>query len=246
MLGLAAATLVIAALSGVQTKHVTLYNSQAHAKASQRSATALAVGSVEQSPSRTHTNSSPDFVEPDGSTPPLALPSDQSRQLVREVYSDLIVELELSPDTIERFLDVVAEDWTDPPSVISSKKHVEDIVVESELRTLLGYDNFLKYEAYQTTLEERNVIRGLEREIAASGATPLNDEIAKRLLAVLLEEHSAIPPRNTEETRSARLQYIDLYEEAVLRRAEFILDDAQLIVLRNRFERAKNRRYAQR
>lgn len=171
----------------------------------------------------------------------LQVPRSQKLTLLRETYADLLSDLSLGTEGSERFLELIADDWNDGESPYRS------LDGESyELMALLGNERFRRYEAYQRTLEQRMVVRGLEQELAVSNIEPLGETRKNNLLELLIEEHSAIPPRRSDQLstrdKQERIEQLEYYEQRALQRAEFLLTEAQWATLRTRLERSQHQR----
>ncbi|MFN2604245.1 MAG: hypothetical protein ABR582_16010 [Gemmatimonadaceae bacterium] len=124
----------------------------------------------------------------------------------KQIYGDFIKDSHLSDEQVERFLNLFLDEdmrqFDEGTNFFNGNGNSREAdakewatrkaELDKQLKELLGENGFAKWETYEKTTGERQIMVDLREQIAI-GSTPLRDDQAQALLQILLEERARAP-----------------------------------------------------
>lgn len=124
----------------------------------------------------------------------------------KQIYGEFIKESKLSDKQAERFLDLFLDEdmrqFDEGTNFFNGTGNSREAdarewatrkaELDKQLKELLGENGFAKWEAYEKTTGDRQIMVDMREQIAI-GSTPLRDDQAQTLLQILLEERARLP-----------------------------------------------------
>lgn len=124
----------------------------------------------------------------------------------RQIYGDFVKENNLSVDQAEQFyallLDEDMRQFDEETDFFSGNGHSREADAEEwatrkaeldkQLKALLGEDGFAKWETYEKTTAERDILVRIREQLALNSA-PLREDQTQTLLRILMEERARAP-----------------------------------------------------
>jgi hypothetical protein len=194
---------------------------------------------VTKAPPITLTQEAPEVDAIAHERPPLPITAQERDALLRHVYGELLWDLDLSDAELGAFYELVFAAmqlrWRQSTASATTPTDADDEVkrINDELLMLLGTERFARYEAFESTIRPRSVVRNFANELHWTGAAPLTDQQRQQLLTMIVEELSLLPP-SVGAPAVEELKMPGNLQDRVLERAQFILTAEQLAVFRVR------------
>lgn len=168
----------------------------------------------------------------------------QQKSTLDSRYSALFRNLSLTPDQLERFKELLVEKRTAASDVRSAAreqgmnaredrealaKMVADTQAEidANIRATLGENGFARYESFEQTLPQRNLVNQLESRLSYS-ATPLTNQQTEQMVAILASTHATQTSDASPRLRGIRNPITD----ATINQALGVLAGPQIDALR--------------
>lgn len=182
----------------------------------------------------------------------------------KQIYGDFVKESHLSEEQAEQFLSLLLDedmrqfdegtiflsgDGTNSREAEAREWVTRKAELDKQLKALLGETGFARWEAYEKTTGERQVLIHMREQLALN-STPLRQDQAETLLRILMEERARAPstlfdPGAREDPREKYRKLLegnnaDLYyreekdfHQRVLSRTGTLLDAEQYEALEN-------------
>ena len=115
----------------------------------------------------------------------LNLPAEQQKKL-----TDLLLDGQMS--SVENMGDLFKSDGDARTNAINAVAEKQK-AAQAQIKALLGDEKYAQYEDYQKTLSDRTVLNQFQQQSAGT-ETALRDEQMQRLIALIKEERTRIPP----------------------------------------------------
>ena len=127
--------------------------------------------------------------------------------MFKQIYGDFLKESNLSAEQAEEFLNLFLDEdqrqFDDETNFVSGDAinsreadakewATRKAELDKQLKTLLGEAGFAKWEAYEKTTGDRQVLIRMREQLALN-TTPLREDQAQTLLRILLEERARAP-----------------------------------------------------
>ncbi|HKQ40454.1 MAG TPA: hypothetical protein VJ063_20455 [Verrucomicrobiae bacterium] len=140
----------------------------------------------------------------------------QQKVMLKKMYGPLIADLNLPPEqqqklnellldqqmkTVERSKDIFKDGGMDLKKAGELSKDAEK-EKETAIEDLLGPEKFAEFQEYKKTISERMQLGQFKEEMQTAGS-PIGDEQAKQMLAVMKEERERYPPAVDKNDPSA-------------------------------------------
>ena len=180
----------------------------------------------------------------------------QPAVMLKQMYGDFVKQRRLSPQQADQFFELLTQKQTgtmeegmrllggenkeaakgEPQPQPTPDQRAE---ADRQLQMLLGGAGYAAYQDYEKTLSERTTLNEMRQQLALNGA-PLQDEQAKTLLQVMLEERDTIQSATDDiekwkavrsGTSEAFLQAQADFDQRVRNRAASILKPEQFSAL---------------
>ncbi len=172
-------------------------------------------------------------------------------KISKERYAALVKELKLTPDQIDQFNQLVAQQWMkfselastaaqrSPEQKAMSKAYMDaKSEFDSGFQALLGADGFARYNEYNREIPARSTVELLDQQLGDSGLT---DEQSARLIQIVTAEPYAATHGIAGEMDDAflgsqadiaqHLQQVEDSNKHILDQAASFLDAQQLAAL---------------
>lgn len=181
-------------------------------------------------------------------------------------YKEIIAELDLSPERLERLKEIwfdkfsgSYETYLEKEGVItpSEEKRAEleqryreiNEAYESDLRALLGEDDYERYKGYEDRAGERMYLKEFLRTIDSTDG--LSEEAQKRLVESMHEQTMTIDSgydndevlfsseRYDDDAIARYVDYMSRIDEAYVRAAQDIMSPSQVVQFREHLEKRR-------